>query len=191
MTHTQRLFTMFTALALALPFASHAKAATMTYRGMFGGDSDVATFNFSTTDNQQYTFTTTSFAAGGFVPVLTLFSSNGGNPIAFGENDTSDVSLSQTLGPGSYFLALTEDPNVFTTNYAAGTLFNSATATGDLCGVSDGKFLNVFDGCSQRTNAYAVTFTNTTAVTPEPPTWLLVMPAVALLFAVKHYRPTA
>ncbi len=191
MTLTRRLSTILSVLAFALPLVSRANAASVPYVGTFSGDSDVLTIGFSTSTNQQYTFATTSFAGGGFLPVLTLFSSTGGSPLAFAENDTSDVSLSQTLGPGSYLLALTEDPNVFTTTYAAGTLFNSPTETGDTCNVSGGKFLNVFAGCSQRTSAYSVTITNTTAVTPEPPTWLLVIPAVGLLFFAKFHRPTA
>ncbi len=190
---TRRLFATFTALALSLPFASRGHAATTNYSGNFAGDNTVVTIGFSTTITQQYTFSTTSFANGGFVPVLTLFSATGGNPLAFGETDMGDVSFTQSLGAGSYLLALTEDPNVFTTTYAAGPLFSSPTVTGDICGVSGGKFLNVFDGCSQRTSSYAVTINSagSTAVTPEPSTWLLVMPAVALLFVVKYSRPNA
>ncbi len=193
MTRTRRLFATLTALALSLPFASRGHAATTNYSGTFANDSSVATFAFTNATTQQYTFSTTSFANGGFVPVLTLFSATGGNPLAFGETDMGDVSFTQSLGQGSYLLALTEDPNVFTTTYAAGTLFSSPTATGDICGVSGGQFLNVFDGCSQRTGSYAVTVSSaaSTAVTPEPPTWLLVMPAMALLFFVKYSRLSA
>lgn len=188
MTNTLRLLAFLPVLTLAV--ASSAHAATMNYSGNFSGDNTVVTIGFSAATTQQYTFATTSFAGGGFLPVLTLFSATGGNPLAFGETDMGDVSFSQTLGPGNYLLALTEDPNVFTTTYAAGTLFSSPTTTGDFCGVSGGKFLNVFDGCSQRTSNYAVSISST-AVTPEPSTFLLVMPAVALIFFAKYHRATA
>lgn len=193
MVHLRRLVAILPALALAMALPTQGHAATTIYSGNFAGDNTVVTIGFSTATTQQYTFLTTSFASGGFVPVLTLFGSAGGTPLGFAETDLGDVSFSQTLGPGSYLLALTEDPNVFTTTYAAGALFTSPTATGDICNVSGGKFLNVFDNCSQRTGAYSVSVTSAaaTAVTPEPSTWLLVMPAMALLFAVKYTRPSA
>lgn len=193
MTFPRRVLATLTALALVFPFASRSHAATTNYSGTFAGDNTVVTIGFSTATAQQYTFSTTSFASGGFVPVLTLFSSTGGNPLGFGETDMGDVSFTQSLGPGSYLLALTESPNVFTTTYAAGTLFSSPTTTGDICGVSGGKFLDVVGGCTQRTGNYAVSINSvaSTAVTPEPPTWLLVMPAMALLFFAKYSRASA
>ncbi len=190
MRHTRRFSGTLALFALASTFAVGAHAGTTTYNGKLAGDDSVFTVNISAATAQTYSFSTTSFASGGFVPVLTLFSANGGNPIAFAETDNSDVLINQLLGPGSYILALTEDPNVFTTTFAAGTLFaGDPTITGDLCGVSGGKFLNVFNGCTQQTSNYSVTVSST-AVTPEPSTWLLVMPAVALLFAERHRRRT-
>ena len=149
--------------------------------GTFTADNSFLSYSFNSTLTQTYTFTTTSFSGGGFVPVLTLFRTSGGVPVAFAETDNSDVTLSQLLGPGSYILYLTESPNVFTSTLAAGTLFaSSPNATGDFCGVSGGKFLNVFDGCSQRTGNFAVSLT-TTAATPEPGSLLLMLSPTAML----------
>lgn len=189
MIHARRLFGLVALLALVSPLAERAYAATTNYSGTFAADNTVFTTSFASASNQIYNFSTSSFAAGGFTPVLTLFSATGGNPIAFAETGVSDVSFSSQLAPGNYILALSEDPNVFTTNYAAGTLFASnPTITGDLCGVSGGTFLNLID-CSQHTGNYAFAISST-AVTPEPSTWLLVMPAVALLFVSRYRRQT-
>ena len=93
MRHTRRFFGTIAALAFASSFAVRANAATTNYNGMFAADDTVVTVSFSTATAQTYTFSTSSFAAGGFVPVLTLFRSTGGNPLAFAETDTSDVSI--------------------------------------------------------------------------------------------------
>ena len=191
MVHARRLFGLLALFTLASPFVGRAHATTMKYSGKFSADDTVVTIPFSTSFSQIYKLSTTSFANGGFVPVLTLFSAAGGDPLAFAETDNSDVSIDQLLGPGSYLLALTEDPNVFTTTFAAGTLFaGMPNATGDTCSVAGGKFLDVFDGCTQRTSKYAVTVSST-AATPEPASWLLVMPATALLFVALYRRETA
>jgi hypothetical protein len=166
--------------------ATRASASPITYTGTFTNDSDSFVLPFSSTANQSFTFTTTSFATGGFVPVLTLFNASGGVPITFAETDNSDVTISQMLGPGSYLLYLTQDPNVFTSTLANGTLFaGQSNFTGDQCG-GGGPFLNVFDGCSQRTGSYALTANVTAAATPEPASWLLLFPPVALAFAMRR-----
>lgn len=190
MIRARRLFEIVALSVLACSAVHNAHADTTKFTGNFGADNSVFTYGFSTASTQSYTFMTTSFASGGFIPVLTLFNTMGGVPLGFAETDNSDVSFSTSLGAGSYLLVLTEDPNVFETNYAAGPLFaGSPTITGDLCGVSGGKFLNFVD-CSQRTSSYALSVTSTTP-TPEPSTWLLVAPAVALLFAVRYSRSIA
>ena len=187
MVYTKRLLSAFLFCALGSLAVSRADASPITYTGALANDSDSFLLSFSSTSTQAFTFTTTSFASGGFLPVLTLFSASGGTPIAFAETDTSDVSIAQTLGPGSYLLYLTQDPNVFGSTLAAGTLFaNMPTLTGDICG-NGGQFQNVFDGCSQRTSSYALTANSTAvAATPEPATWLLLLPPVAFAFAMRR-----
>lgn len=177
-------------VALCSLMVPRAQADPLNASGNFAADNSTFSTSFTTATTQTYTFTTTSFASGGFVPVLTLFNATGGVPIAFAETDNSDVSLTEVLGPGDYLLYLTEDPNVFTTTLADGPLFaGSPTITGDTCSVSGGTFLNVFDGCSQRTSAYALTSTSV-AATPEPATWLLMLPPAALLLLSRRRRQT-
>ena len=194
MVPVKRFLETLALVALCSLFVPRAYADSMNYSGHFAADNSTFSLAFSTATAQNYTFSTSSFATGGFVPVLTLFdATNSAPPIAFAETDNSDVSLSALLGPGSYLLYLTEDPNVFTSNLAGGLLFAAnPTITGDLCGVSGGTFLNVFDGCSQRTSSYALTQTSTavpsTAVTPEPATWLLMLAPVALLTLAQRRR---
>lgn len=175
----------------------HAQASSVTLTGTpppltgsFTADNEVLQFDFSATGTQNYTFATTSYAKGGFVPYLTLFSSAGnvlgydGADGACGTAGCDDAFLQTTLGAGSYILALTEFPNVFTGTLAQGTLFASdPDATGTACGAG-GQFLKTDDGsCSQRTSNYAVTL-NSTSPVPEPSSLLLLLPAVAFI-AVK------
>lgn len=190
MMYARRLFTILALLPCAC-FALRAHADTTIGSGTFSADDSTFVYNFSPSTSQTYTFATTSFAGGGFIPVLTLFKASGGNPIAFAETDNSDVSLTEALGAGSYVLYLTEDPNVFTSDLATGPLFaGSPTITGDTCGVSGGKFLNVFTApCTQRTGNYAVTLAISPTATPEPATWLLVLPPLGYLcFSLRRRR---
>ena len=186
--------------------ASTAKADGVTYTGTFAADNSIATFNLNPTSAMDYNFYTTSYGgglnangsmstAGGFVPVLTLFSATTGNVLGFGGGDAmchgssaadpgtglcEDASFSASLGAGSYILDLTEFPNVANGNLAGGFLFsNSPTATGDLCG--GGTFLQTdVAPCVQRADNYAVNVSSSSPV-PELPTWYLVFPPTAAL----------
>jgi hypothetical protein len=97
-----------------------------------------------------------------------------------------DASFSRLLAAGSYSLILSELPNVAIGTLADGYLFaGQSTITGDLCGVAGGTFLQTDTSpCVQRTADYAVNV-NTSPI-PEPPTWLLVMPAVGLGMLVRR-----
>lgn len=209
-------FARFASLALAvLPVClACPQAFATTYTGTFGADNTVQPFTFTSTSTQNYTFYTTSYgggtnmngtvsSAGGFVPVLTLFTasgtvigSDGGDGTCSGSSKVDattkmcdDAFLTETLSAGSYILELTEFPNVAIGSLSDGFLFASdPTATGDLCGVSGGTFLETDTAsCTQRTNAYAVNIAATSPV-PEPATWVLVLPAFAALFYVEQRR---
>lgn len=185
----------------ALSAAHTAKAVSLTYTGTFTTDDQVAQFMISVPTPQTYTFYTTSYGgganlngtttpAGGFVPVLSLFNSTGmivGSAGAMGMcsgagpcND--DASLVQMLTAGNYTLALTEFPNVAIGNLSDGFLFaGSPNATGDVCGVSGGKFLQSdVAPCVQRTGNYSVDVSSATPV-PEPSSWILVLPGALVL----------
>ena len=172
-------------VSLGCAAVTQAHAATTPFSGTFLNDASVFSDPFTVTSAQNYTFTTTSFAAGGIVPVLTLFNATTGAVVDFSGANTgfSDVTLTDTLNAGSYLLDLTEFPNsAVGPTLAAGFYPNNPTITGSDCNVAGGMFYNDIT-CTQTTNVYSGTITNVAAtVTPEPSTLLLVLPpALALL----------
>lgn len=196
-------------LTICLAAVPGALAASFTSTGSLAADNSVFSHTFDTTTAQDFTFYTTSYgggmnadgthtSAGGFVPVLTLFSSTTGNVLAFGGGDgmcsgpsmadattgvCEDAYFTQMLDPGSYTLDLTEFPNVAIGNLSDGFLAGSDTHfTGTNCG-SDGMFLQAdLAPCVQRTANYAVNITSgSTSPVPEPSTWILVLPGAAAI----------
>ena len=176
---------------LGLVAAGSAQAATVTYTGNFTNDASVFSDPFTTSSSQVYTFTTTSYASGGIVPVLSLFNVTTGKIVDYSGVNTgfSDVSITDTLAPGSYVLDLTEFPNSAVGNLAVGFYPNSPTITGIDCGVTGGMFYNDIT-CAKTTSNYALIATNAaaTTVTPEPSSILLVLPAAAYLFSSRRRR---
>ena len=179
---------------------SQAHAATTTITGTFSGDNSVYSDPFSVSSTTNYTFTTTSAAAGNFLPTLTLFNVATGAPVDFndGTYPGGDVSLSDTLGSGSYDLFLTEYPNVAVGNLNDGFIFSSdPTATGDFCGgaLSGESFVNAqtCGSALQLGNSYTLVTSATPAgsiaVTPEPSTFLLMLaPAAGLVEMARRRR---
>ncbi len=178
-----RFASRITLAVLGFAAATQAHAVTTSFSGTFLNDASVFSDPFTVTAPQNYTFTTTSFASGGIVPVLTLFNSTTGLVVDFSGANTgvSDVTLSDNLTAGSYLLDLTEFPNsAVGPTLAAGFYPNNPTITGSDCGVTGGMFYNDIT-CAKTTANYGLTVT-TAAVTPEPSTLLLVLPpALALL----------
>ncbi len=173
---------------------TQAHADTYSASGNFTADNSVFTYDFTATSSQTYTIATTSYAAGGFDPVLTLFSASGAPIDNFGSG-ASDATLTDTLASGSYVLDLTEFPNVAVGTLSQGFLFASdPTATGDVCGVAGGTFLDSSAApCVQRSSSYALTVNSmaagSTSVTPEPSTWLLVLSgAVGVFYFSRRQR---
>ena len=175
--------------ALGLAAFTQAHAATTPFSGTFTNDASVFSDPFTVTSPQNYTFTTTSYASGGIVPVLTLFNSTTGAVVDYSGVNTgiSDVTLTDTLSAGSYLLDLTEFPNsAVGPTLAAGFYPNNPTITGSDCGVAGGMFYNDIS-CTRTTNVYSGTITNA-AVTPEPSTLLLVLPPALALFSRRRRR---
>ena len=123
---------------LSLPSIAHAQEYTVL-NGSFTHDDDVQSSIFTTQTTQTFTFYTTSYAGGpnadgsysyegGFDPILTLFGASGStinynddDPTGFANTDpttglTADSYFTQTLGPGTYTLSISEYDNVATTN---------------------------------------------------------------------------
>lgn len=196
-------------LALCFGAVAGAKAAPLTFTGTFTNDSTVQDFSFTSSSSQNFTFYTTSYGggmnadgtrslAGGFVPVVTLFTASG-NVLGFGGGDgmchgsaaadatthlCEDANFSQLLGPGNYIAALSEFPNVALGNLSDGFLAGSdAHFTGTNCGTPSGTFLQAdLAPCVQRNANFSLNITSPTmSAVPEPPTWLLVLPSTAAL----------
>lgn len=212
MTALTSVFRPLALLTICLAAVPGAMAASFTATGTLAADNSVYSHTFDTTTPQNFTFYTTSYgggmnadgthtSAGGFVPVLTLFSSTTGNVLGFGGGDgmcsgpsmadpstgvCEDAYFTEMLDPGSYTLDLTEFPNVAIGNLSDGFLAGSDTHfTGTNCG-SDGMFLQAdLAPCVQRTANFAVNATSTSPV-PEPATWILVLPAAAAVFRFGH-----
>lgn len=194
-------------LTLCLGIRGTALADT-TQVGTFTTDNQIFEYSLVVPSAATYTLYTTSYGgganlngttalAGGFVPVLSLFSATGnplanaggsgmcsGSAVADGATGMcNDAFLRLALTTGTYTLALTEFPNVSTGTLADGFLFaNDPHATGTVCGSSSGTFLESdVAPCAQRNGSYAVNISSASPV-PEPPTWALVLPAAGVLF---------
>ncbi len=171
----------------------YAKANTVT--GSLTTDDQVNFYTTTLTSSQTLNVNTTSYATGGFVPVLTLFSGSG-SPIAASMTGpassppaalNNDAYISQLLGPGTYLLSLSEFPNGATNGAFDPFLFaGQGNFTPSLCPGSTGTSFLESDvaPCIQRTGNFTFTSNaNFTAssVTPEPATWMLVLPAAGFL----------
>jgi hypothetical protein len=101
-----------------------------------------------------------------------------------------DAAFSASLTAGQYVLDFTEFPNVANGGINDGFLFSSdPTATGDVCNVAGGTFLQAdVAPCVQRDANYAVNIVSSSPV-PELPTWYLVFPPAAalLLFGRRQF----
>jgi hypothetical protein len=181
-------------LAFGLGSSLQAYAAPIVENGTFSADNSVYSYDFSPSSTTSYTFTTTSFASGGFLPVLTLFNATSGLPVDYSNSGLGDVSLSDTLNSGSYILDLTEFPNVANGSLSDGFLFASdPPATGDACGGAlTGMSFIISITCSPtplgKNFTVDIASAGSIAVTPEPPTWLLMLPSLAMVIAVSHRR---
>ena len=191
-------------LPLSLALGQSAAASSLTVTGTLSGDDTTVPITLTVANPETYTLYTTSYGgganldgtvsiAGGFVPVLTLFSASGapvGYSSACGGSAVADTAtglcndayLQTTLSSGSYTLVLSELPNVAVGSLSDGFLFaGNPSETGSLCGQAGASFLETdVAPCVQRTTSYAVNISSTAPV-PEPPTWALVLPLAGVL----------
>ena len=168
-----------------LALCSLGHASTFSTSGVFSADNSTYELTFSVAGATNYSAATTSYATGGFIPVLTLFNDTTGAPIDDNGSAVSDASLSDLLSAGTYDLFLTEFPNVAVGNLSDGFEFASVpNITGQLEG-GTGMFVDDITG-QQRTANYALT-ASSTAVTPEPSSLLLMLPgAAAVMYSVRR-----
>lgn len=198
--------TLLAALGALSATSAHAAGFTpIVVNGNFNRDDNVSFTSFSLSSAQTLDFYTTSYgggtnadgtttAAGGFDPILTLFNGTG-NEIAGNDDPANltshfgpavntdpttasayDSSFSETLGPGQYFLAVSEYNNFAgskgfnsdaSPNGSGGTLFNYAQAgrgnfTGPRFGTPGQSFIDA--NGDQRT----ANFTYNIAAAPVP-----------------------
>jgi hypothetical protein len=177
-------------MACLLSTAGAASAGIITFEGSFTADDQVQLFYYSVQTTGEVTVSTTSFAGGGFSPILTLFDSTGAylfDEDGYGSNSDAIMSWNSVAG-AQYIIALTQydnyanQPNLTDGfmrdgqgNYTAEPPFNPE--------VPGGSFL--LPGPEQRTGNWAVQFQaadelELEASIPEPST--LVTVAGALIF---------
>ncbi len=172
-------------LLAALPLP----AVATLYQGAFLSDDEVRIFAFNIPIAGLVTLRTTSYAAGGFDPVLTLFDatgnyviSNNDGPCAIVAHDPVtgncfDAYLSIGLSAGAYQLALTESDNLaIGPSLADGFL---QTGNGDFTCLEflgqPGAFCDASP--AQRSSAFALDI----GTSPEPSTLLLLAAGIAVL----------
>jgi hypothetical protein len=194
-----KLFPIIIALALTVILGTPETNATVfSYSGNFTQDDNVRLFNFTLLNNATVTIGTSSYAAGGFDPTLTLFDSLGvfidqNQDISF---NNFDSFMSDTLLPGSYIVALTQYDNFpvadDTNNKLLSDGFTQAgngNFTGPEFSDGPGSFINI-DGL-QRTSQWdlaieVVDAANNPAAVPEPSTLLLLAIGFAGLCALRR-----
>src|SRR5262249_45969347 len=155
--------------------------------GTFSQDEDVVLIPFTNANLSLVTIQTTSFALGGFEPVLTVYDSLGnflfqdatggvapgscgGRGSCSGCGGCLDALISQTFAAGDYTIALTEWDNI-PNGPTLGDGFpqtGNGNFTSTEFGCGPGSFF-LFD-CSQRSADWALTINGQDVVTPEPGT---------------------
>lgn len=130
------------ALAALIVLAATAPAVRsqdFTFSGTFFRDDQVAFRDFSLLSSGTFVFRTTSAAAGGFDPILSLFSAGGAllgadDDDDFGEGGlpagSLDAYLRLDLLPGDYRLAVSQSPNFFDANTGQFFLAGQGNFTG-------------------------------------------------------------
>lgn len=173
-----------------------AQAGTISLSGTFNSDDDQQDFTVTLTGAPAL-IETTSYAEGGFDPILSVFSS-AGSLLAMNDNGSCsqvaadpmtgaclDSYLPLALPAGSYLLVLTEYDNLPNGPFLADgfTEAGNGNFTGDLFGSPGESFID-FTG-SQRTNAWALEFTGGSNISeqPEPGSYLLALLGTLLISA--------
>ncbi len=176
-------------------FAATTVASTATLGGSFSADEQMFQYTWTLPQASSATAYTTSYASGGFVPVLSLFDASG-TLIASDGGDASctdgrmadasthlcnDAYLHSLLAAGSYRLVLTEFFNFPNGNYSHGFSEQGAgNFTSSVCGTSGPFWETDLAPCVQRSGDYSVTVTSGSAATPEPATAWLVLPVLVM-----------
>ena len=193
------------ALAVADPLTH---ADTIALSGSFNQDDNVQLFYITQTTTDDLTIYTSSFASGGFTPVLSLFDASGNfitaddgsqnsgcnalvSPDPTYYNACWDAFIVFPGAPGtSYILALTEDDNTFQGSVLSDGF--SEDGNGNFTGVNNGYggSFQLADG-TQRTADWTVNILSADpdlsagelTGTPEPASGLLLLNGIAMVVA--------
>lgn len=188
MTRTNSLWFGIACLLIGIGGAQSLLGATFT--GSFTSDGQLFQTAWTTQTSATFTAYTTSYASGGFVPVISLFDQATGDYLGFNGGDAScsggrmkdagtglcdDAYLSRLLPAGSYWVVLSQFYNLPNGNYSDG--FSQAGVgnfTAAACQTT-GPFWQVdVSPCAQRSGSYALTI-NSAAAVPEPATGCLIL----------------
>jgi hypothetical protein len=189
-------------MMMGLLTIGQANATTLNYSGALSGDDQDQLYSYTLASSSPVIFQTNSYATGGFVPVISLFSSTGMEIASDGGDETcsagmsaapatgrcNDAYLLQDLAAGSYTIAVTEFYNVpVGPNLSDGFLMQGqGNFTGATCGATGAFYETDVAPCVQDTANFSL---NVTA-TPEPSTiWLGALPLV--LFGIARRRHVA
>ena len=208
------------AAAVFLSMSAAASAASFSFTGAFNQDDDIRLFSFDLAATSTVTLQTWSYGggtnaegavipAGGFHPVVSLFSPSGMLMDSVSEGlcgpqmmDSAtglcgDAYMQKSLDAGSYTVALTQFFNVPVGPTLSGGFLQAGTGnfTGPTCSDPGGSFLDTADiDCDQRTNQYALDIVGVDAAAaadgavPEPASLLLFVPALLFMGIVAHRR---
>jgi hypothetical protein len=205
---------LFSILAFLVSGASAGYSETISLTGTFTHDDDVQLFLYTVQNQGAVTIFTTSFATGGFAPILTLFDASGNFLFANTGSLTNDcvnnatdpvtgacwdARLTEFANNGTQFiLALTEDDNasIFQNKLSDGfTEQGNGNFTGEppFGPPTGGSFL--LSSGVQRTADWAVTFQSTdptlsVQAVPEPSTVALLLTGASLIGIGRRSRKT-
>ena len=177
--------------ALGTLGVSLAWGGSLNFSGSFAKDDDIQVFTYRVQNTGVVNVFTTSFATGGFSPVLSLFDATGGFQFFdSGYANNTEASLSwNSIGGSSYLIVLTQYDN-----FPIGNLADGFTEQGNGNFTAIPPFNNpgfgtsfLLPGPEQRTGQWAVTIqsddpTLTGGMVPEPASaWLVVVGVAGLL----------
>jgi len=186
-------------------------SATVLFQGAFAADDQVAIFNITANTSETITIQTDSYAggtvdstiipAGGFAPTAFLFDNLGdvltltnGTCSQVGTDPTTgncdDLYFQDTLGPGTFTLALAVYNNTPVGNFATdgfvedgnpGFTCTEAGTSGSFCDLTTALG-------TTRTGNYAIAITGADSVTtPEPGSMLLLFAGGALIALLRRH----
>lgn len=183
-------------LGCLLAAAPTASAVTIGFGGSFTADDDVQLFYYHVATLGPVSITTTSFAGGGFSPILTLFDSTGLFQYEAYSSGEASISLWNSVADELYIVALTQWDNQAVASQTFGNLSEGflrdgqGNFTGENSPTPGGSFL--LPGPEQRAPFWSIEFTSAdptlVAFIPEPSSVSLGLSGGLMLAALAAVR---